>query len=127
MRYTKWLLFIFPAFLFFITSGQQKKQAIISGVIKDAQTKSPLHEAVITVSSNAFKGQKYALTNSKGMYSMNNLAPGNYTVTFEMEGYEKYVHENIALKDAMTAVVSYDMVKERKKSGKKLLHGTSKN
>ncbi len=127
MRYTKSLLFFFSAFLFFVASGQQKNDGIISGIIKDSQTKSPLNEAVITVSSNAFKGQKYALTNSKGIFAINNLPPGAYIVSFEMEGYEKYVHQIIALKDSMTAEVSHDMVKERKKSRKKRSQVTIKN
>lgn len=105
--------------MFFGASGQQKNDGIISGIIKDSQTKSPLNEAVITVSSNAFKGQKYALTNSKSIFAINNLPPGAYIVSFEMEGYEKYVHQSIALKDSMTAEVSHDMVKKGRKAGKK--------
>ena len=68
MIFKKLLLLFVATFLFFTVFSQQKKPAIISGMVKDARTKTPLNEAVITLSSNAFQGQKFALTDSSGMY-----------------------------------------------------------
>ena len=98
--------------------AQEKKPAVISGVVKDARTKSPLNEAVVTLSSNAFSGQKFALTDSTGMYKVANLPAGYYTVSFEMEGYEKFVQDSIALKEGMSLGVSFQMVKQRRGSRK---------
>jgi hypothetical protein len=116
MKCKKLLLLCVAAFLFFNGFSQQKKPAIISGMVKDARTKSPLNEAVITLSSNSFQGQKFALTDSTGMYRVNNLTPGNYSIMFEMEGYEKSVHDSIAVQEGMSLGVSLEMVKERKKT-----------
>ena len=118
MRYIKPILFIVTVFLFIIVLGQQNKQVIISGTIKDAQTKSPLTEAVITLRSTAFAGQKFSLTDSAGLYKVANLPAGNYTIVFEMEGYEKIVQDSLILKDGMAVNLNYEMIKGRKKSRK---------
>lgn len=118
MIYKKLLLFFVTAFSFFPVFSQEGKQGIISGMIKDAKTKSPLIEAVITLSSNAFEGQKFAITDTSGKYKINNLPTGNYSITFEMEGYEKHVQDNISLKEGMSVAVSYEMAKEKKRSSK---------
>jgi len=106
------VLWVVSAFSFRQTTGA------ITGTVKDARSKQPIIEAVITLSSTAFKGQKFALTDSTGMYRITNLPAGNYTVSFEMEGYEKFVRENISLEDGGSIGVSYEMVKEGKRKRK---------
>lgn len=125
MRYTKLLLLFGTVILFFVTSAQSLKQGIIVGTIRDARTKSPLTEAVVTVSSNAFQGQKFALTDSTGTYKVNNLPAGNYKLSFEMEGYEKFLQDSITLKDGMTVSINYDMLKEKKRNSKNQAQTTS--
>ncbi len=125
MVYKKLLLFFVAAFLLFPVFSQEGKHGIISGVIKDAKTKSPLIEAVITVNSNAFEGQKFAVTDTSGKYKIINLPAGIYSVSFEMEGYEKYVQASITLKEGMSLAVSYEMMKEQKRSRKNKLQVTS--
>jgi hypothetical protein len=95
-------------------AAQPIKPSIISGTVKDAGTKSPLNEAVVTLSSSTLQGQKLALTDSTGTYSVRNLPAGKYTISFEMEGYEKSIYENIVLQEGMSLGVSFQMVKERK-------------
>jgi uncharacterized protein (DUF2141 family) len=92
----------------------QANTAAISGYVKDARTKKPLIEAVVSISSDAFTGQKFALTDSTGIYSIKNLQPGTYTVTFEMEGYRKFTQENIVLKQGMSLGVSFQMARDDK-------------
>ena len=118
MIYKKLLLFFVTAFSFFDVFSQEGKPGIISGLINDAQTKLPLIEAVITLSSNAFQGQKFVVTDTAGRYKINNLPPGNYSIRFEMEGYQKYVQDSIVLKEGTSVAVSYEMVKEKKRRGK---------
>ncbi|MCW3107141.1 MAG: TonB-dependent receptor [Segetibacter sp.] len=113
MNLKKLLPAVLATLLFFPAFAQEKKAAIISGTVKDARSKSPLNEVVVTLSSTAFQGQKFALTDSTGMYRIGNLPAGNYTISFEMEGYEKFTQENIALQEGMSLGVSFQMVKER--------------
>lgn len=117
---------VFAVFFFLSAFSQEKKPAVISGVIKDARTKSPLNEAVITLSSSAFQGQKFALTDSSGKYRIRNLPAGSYTISFEMEGYEKFTQENVEVQEGMSLGVSFEMVKERKGKEKRLKESNEK-
>lgn len=121
MIYKKLLLFFVTVFFLSDAFSQKEKGGIISGQINDAQTKLPLIEAVITLSSNAFEGQKFVVTDNTGRYKINNLPAGSYSISFEMEGYQKYVQDRIILKEGTSVAVSYGMVKEKKRNGKNQL------
>jgi len=111
---------VFLPFIAFSAFSQEKKPAIISGSVKDARTKSPLLEAVVTLKSDSFEGEKYALTDSTGMYRVNNLPAGTYSITFEMEGYEKFTRDGIVVSPGMSLGVSFEMIKEQKRMKKAL-------
>lgn len=113
-RMLKRLLPVLFLSILFVAFGQEKKPAIISGIVKDARSKLPLNEAVITLSSTALEGQKFALTDSTGMYRISNLPAGTYTISFEMEGYEKFTQEDIKLQEGMSLGVSFQMARERR-------------
>jgi len=114
MRYKKLLLFALAALLFVIVQSQQTGQGVITGIVKDARTKLPITDAVVTVSSTVFKGQRFAVTDTTGIYRINNLPEGKYTVSCEMEGYEKFVRDSLSLKDGTSLGIDYEMVKEKK-------------
>ena len=118
MIYKKLLLFFVTVLLLSDAFSQKGKGGIISGQINDAQTKLPLIEAVITLSSNAFEGQKFVVTDNTGRYKINNLPAGSYSISFEMEGYQKCVQDRIILKEGTSVAVSYEMVKEKKRGRK---------
>jgi hypothetical protein len=113
MRSSTLITFVVTVFLS-LAGVSQDKHAIIAGTVKDAGTKSPLNDAVVTIRSDSFKGEKYALTDSAGMYRVNNLPPGTYSVAFEMEGYQKFSKDGIVLSPGMSLGVSFEMIKERK-------------
>jgi Ca-activated chloride channel family protein len=107
------LLFLVASVLMLSNAySQDKKPAAIGGFVKDARTKAPLKEAVVTVSSDAFEGQKWVLTDTTGLYRISNLPAGNYIISFEMDGYKKFTQENIFLKEGMSLGVSFEMIKE---------------
>lgn len=51
-------------------------QGMITGIVKNAKTKLPIKDVVITINSSAFKGQNFAVTDTDGVYRINNLPPG---------------------------------------------------
>ncbi len=116
MRSKKLIFFFIAVFISIAAFSQEKKLTILSGTIKDALTKLPLPEAVVTLKSDAFKGEKYTLTDSAGMYRISNLNPGTYSITFEMEGYEKFFKDGIVVSPGNSLGVSFEMIKEQKKA-----------
>lgn len=89
----------------------QRDTGRISGTIKDEQTKRPLTEAVVTLKSGVLEGQKFAVTDTVGHYKINNLPSGNYSISFEMEGYQKFSQEKILLKEGASLIINYEMAK----------------
>lgn len=85
----------------------------ISGTVKDSRSKAPLSEAIVTLTSTMLKVQKMALTDSTGMYHISNLPAGIYSISFEMEGYHKFMQDSVVLQDGMSLGVSFQMAKER--------------
>lgn len=112
------LLVVFFAMIVSSLFAQAEKSGAISGYVKDSRNKNPLNEAVITITSTAFEGSKFALTDSTGIYSVKNLPAGNYTVSFEMEGYKKFIQENIILKEGQSLGVSFQMARDVKRKSK---------
>jgi hypothetical protein len=112
MRF-KNLLLLSTAVLLFSLAFSQRKNGIIAGYVKDASSRTPLFEAVITVSSPALDGKKFAVTDSTGLYKIPDLPPGLYTVSFEMEGFKTFSRENIQLAEGMSLGVSFEMAKDR--------------
>jgi hypothetical protein len=117
----KLLLLITTVLLSLQVFSQAKKPSVISGTVKDARTKSPLIEAVVTLKSDSFEGEKYAVTDSAGFYQINNLPVGTYTVTFEMEGYEKFTKDGVVISPGTSLGVSFEMIKEQKRIKKALV------
>lgn len=115
MRRKNLVLLMAAVLLSIAAFSRQEKPATISGTVKDARTKLPIPEAVVTLRANCFEGEKYALTDSAGIYRISNLPAGTYNISFEMEGYEKSSKDSIVVSPGMLLAVKYEMIKERKK------------
>ena len=111
MRF-KQLVIVAVASIFSIAYAQEKPSSI-AGYVKDSRSKTPLVEAVVTISSSAFEGQKFAVTDSTGLYKIMNLPAGIYSVSFEMEGFKKYTQDSVRLTNGMSLGVSFEMARER--------------
>ncbi|HUS32562.1 MAG TPA: carboxypeptidase regulatory-like domain-containing protein [Kofleriaceae bacterium] len=74
-------LFIMCAFVPATASAQSATTGAIYGVITDAGTGDPLPGVTVVVTSTGSASQT-ALTDEKGSYKVNDLAPGEYLVTF---------------------------------------------
>ena len=59
--------------------------ANLYGVVTDAQTGYPLSGVKVTIDGLT------TYTDASGNYGFTELSPGNYTITFEIDGYETLV------------------------------------
>jgi Carboxypeptidase regulatory-like domain/TonB-dependent Receptor Plug Domain len=65
--------------------AQGQQSGTLSGRVSSADSLS-LPAATVTVASDALQGQRTAVTDINGVYSLPGLPPGSYTVKFEMSG-----------------------------------------
>ncbi|HRI67972.1 MAG TPA: TonB-dependent receptor [Polyangium sp.] len=62
--------------------------SVVTGVVRDASTKAPIKDAIVTVTSPALQGEQIVLTDSAGQYRIPNLPPGTYTLHLEADSYK---------------------------------------
>jgi hypothetical protein len=75
----------------------------ITGTVRDAQSGAPL--AGVKVSASAPSGTATAYTNSAGFYSLQQLIPDTYVLTFSLDGYETAVALGVTVYQDETNVV----------------------
>ena len=78
----------------------------ILGTISDSSS-AVLVGAKVTATNVNTNVSREVLTNSTGYYQLDNLIPGEYTVTAEMQGFKKAVRPRFELQVAQSAPVSY--------------------
>jgi len=84
-------------------------QASIVGVVKDASG-AVLPGVTVEASSPALIEKARSVTsNGVGQYSIEDLRPGNYTVTFSLSGFTTVKREGIQLSGSFVATVNADM------------------
>ena len=80
-------------------------QSAIAGQVRD-NSGAVLPGAVVEASSPALiEGRRSAVTDGQGQYSIVDLRPGMYTVTFALDGFSRVVREGIQLPSNFTATV----------------------
>ena len=84
-------------------------QGTISGVVRD-ETGAVLPGVTVQAASPALiEGSREVVTDSSGQYTIVNLRPGTYTVTFTLTGFSTFRRENILLEANFAAQVNGEM------------------
>ncbi len=66
-----------------------QRPATITGVVRNASTRSAAGDVVVTIRSAALpEGEQIQVTNGKGAYTFKNLPPGSYTVSYDSTEYK---------------------------------------
>src|SRR5438477_11592924 len=77
----------------------------IAGVVKD-NTGAVVPGVTVEAASPALiEGRRSVITDGQGRYSIIELRPGTYTVTFTLEGFTKVVREGVELPANFTAAI----------------------
>src|SRR4051812_41633963 len=90
----------------------QVTSSSIVGVVKD-QTGGVLPGVMVEVASPALiERVKTSVTDGNGEYRVLDLRPGDYTITFTLEGFQASKHENVRIGAAFTATIN-ELMKTR--------------
>jgi len=90
----------FLAITFALSAGAfaQTAPAVLTGMVVDAATQSPLGDAVVIARSPALPGEQAVVTDSSGAFEMTLLPPGTYSLAVKRDGFETYSPEGLLLK-----------------------------
>jgi len=97
------------ASLLVIAGRASAQDAAIAGVVKDT-TGAVLPGVTVTVASPALiEQQRVAVSNADGRYTITQLRPGVYSVTFTLAGFASVVRQDITLTAGFTANVDGEL------------------
>src|SRR5262245_34817286 len=84
-------------------------QGSIVGTVKDSSGAVMPGVTVEASSSALIEKTRSVVTNGSGQYSIEDLRPGSYTVTFTLPGFSPFKREGVELAGAFIATVNADM------------------
>ncbi len=82
----------------------QTEPAILSGVVIDAATSTPITEAVVAARSPALPGEHRAVTDADGFFEMTLLPAGTYSLAVTRAGFEPFSPAGVVVKGGRVRV-----------------------
>ena len=89
-------------------AAAQEFRATVRGQILDS-SKGALPGATVTLTNTATNEAATAVTNADGSYSVPFLRPGSYTMTVELQGFQKYTRAGMVLQVNETATINVEL------------------
>ena len=86
--------------------------ANLTGRVTDAATNTPVADVVITVTSPNLQGEETALTDANGLWRVQSLPPGEYTIRLDKESYKPFARTSIGLRADVTLRVDSQLLPE---------------
>jgi hypothetical protein len=86
--------------------------SILQGTVIDAESRKKLENIIITVTSPSLQGEQMAITDSSGIYAIENLPAGEYFIRAESDGYKSYHRGHINLRDSQSIRVNVELLPE---------------
>jgi outer membrane receptor protein involved in Fe transport len=86
--------------------------AVVTGTVRDASTKAPVPDVVVTVTSPALQGEQTVVTDGAGQYRVPNLPPGVYTLRLEADTYKPSSRGGVELRLGSTIRVNTELLPE---------------
>lgn len=99
------LLMVVPLVSAQTTSGST---GAINGRVID-NTKGVLPGVTVTIASTAQMGTRNTVTNEEGQYRFPAVPPGEYTITYELQGFTTVTRQRIRVSVGFTATVDVDV------------------
>ncbi|MFO0758863.1 MAG: TonB-dependent receptor [Byssovorax sp.] len=101
-----------PIVLLVSAAAQAQGTSVLTGTVRDAATKAPVPDAVVTVTSPSLQGEQLVVTDASGQYRVPNLPPGVYTLRLDKDTYRPYARGGIDLRLNSTIRVNTDLLPE---------------
>lgn len=88
------------------TLAQAQGTAVLTGTILDADSRSPVADAVVAVTSPSLQGEQAVVTDASGHYRLQGLPPGTYQIRIEKAAYRPFLRPLVTL--PINTTIRYD-------------------
>ncbi len=82
----------------------------LSGRVTDASTQTPVPDVVVTITSPNLQGEETAVTDANGLWRVQNVPAGNYTVRLDKESFRPFSRSDVALRADVTLRVDAQLL-----------------
>ncbi len=96
--------FVTPALL---NAEEAQRRYSVNGVVIDRATREPVGFATVSV----WRGDKFAITDSLGRFTIKDLLPGSYRLRVDILGYNQYITEEFMV-SAMSTFIRAEIEEE---------------
>jgi outer membrane receptor protein involved in Fe transport len=86
--------------------------SVITGTILNTDSKQPVEDAAVTVTSPSLQGERTVITDRTGLYRIPQLPSGVYTLRVEKEAFRPYSRGEITLRIDRTIRVNVELLPE---------------
>jgi len=80
--------------------------AVLTGTIVDTESRAPVADAVVAVTSPSLQGEQHAVTDASGHYRIDGLPPGTYQIRIDKEAYRPFLRPQVNLR--IDTTIRYD-------------------
>ncbi|MDI1449995.1 TonB-dependent receptor [Polyangium sp. 6x1] len=84
--------------------------SVLTGTVRNAATKEPLADVVVTVVLPGLQGEHIVVTDASGTYRVPSLPPGDYTIRVEKEQYKPHARGGITLQTGATVRANMELL-----------------
>lgn len=104
---SRWMIFAALTVLLFVSALAlaQSFEATVVGTVRDAQG-AAIPGVAVTITEGATGHTQRATTDGQGNYTLLQLRPAAYTITFEANGFKTYTQKDLVLETSQTARVT---------------------
>ncbi|MFP2960835.1 carboxypeptidase-like regulatory domain-containing protein [Myxococcus sp. 1LA] len=80
------------------------------GTVRHTDQSLPLADVIVTATSDNLQGELMVSTDAEGRYRIPQLPPGDYTLTFEKEGFKAHTRSGVQLRLNRTRQVDVELL-----------------
>jgi hypothetical protein len=100
---------VFLAAVFLVAAIPAHAQSAISGIVRDTSNAVMPGVTVEAASPVLIEKVRSVVTDDQGRYTIVDLRPGTYTVTFSLPGFSSFIQEGLELPSNFTATLNAEM------------------
>ncbi|WP_240358366.1 carboxypeptidase-like regulatory domain-containing protein [Myxococcus vastator] len=103
------LMFALPA-LAQADADERPNTSTLLGMVRHTHRSLPLADVIVTACSLSLQGALMAVTDAQGSYRIPQLPPGDYTLTFDKEGFKVHTRSDLQLRLDKTLQVDVELL-----------------
>ena len=88
---------------------RNKSEPVLSGSVSDANTRKPVQDVTVSISSSKGQFKKEITTDASGNFRVPQMPNGEVIIVLEKKGYKTFRREGVIIKEGRSLKISFDI------------------